>query len=271
MTEKINDRITTNKSEPEETNSGSEIFFPEDHAFNRWATVILGGLIILGTALFSGLQILNTYTAITRHGRAVLLDKLPLIFLVIAIGLPIGILLILWAKNHWDDQLIIHKNGFSQQKGTQKKNWYWQQTEKLDTAITSIQFGGSIVSTKVKLRLEDSNGGSLVIRNNYQRMSDLIDRVRSNILPKLYEKAIDKLDQNEIINFHPQLIATQNGLQINDQLTPWEFLADPISKNNKLILKSMGEKEILFKSNIKQIENLDLLLCLLDNFPKDEN
>lgn len=262
---------STNQSNPEETIPIDEVFYPNSHAFNRWASVITGGLIIIGTALLCGLLILNLYTAVSRHGRAVLINKLPPILLLGIIGLSIGTVLILWAKNHWEDHIVIHKTGFTRQKGADQTSWFWDQTVRLDTAITRIEFGGSTVSTRIKLNLEDNSGNNLVIRNNYQKMKELIGKLRSNILPQLYEKATGKLAQNEKINFHPQLIATQEGLHCNEQFAPWEDLEEPISKNNKFILKRKGDQEILFKSSLRLIENLDLLLCLLDNPPQLEN
>lgn len=244
-----------------------EIFLPKDHKLKKWLLLILGGITLLIVSIISVLLILNTYTALQRHGRAILLDRLTPLIPLLVIGLPLGILMILWAKNHWDDQLTINEKELSQQNGKTQRIWRFKDTCKLQTDITNINFGGSIVGTKVKIVLEGEEKQRLIIRNQYQNMADLIENIRSRILPNLYKKTIQELARGEVVQFHPDLIASKEGIKANNIHLRWDENISTAVKNNKLILSEENSQEPLFKSNVKKISNPDLLLCLLDNPP----
>lgn len=249
------------------TDPSINIYLPKDHNLKRWGMVILGGLLILTASVSSVVLILNTYTSIIRHGRAVLLKNAMLLPLVL-IGVPVGVFLILWAKDHWDDRLILNDRGLILKKGKKERIWHWEKTENMDTVITNIQFGGSSVGTKVKLTLDDGNQGKWLIRNRYENISDLVKGIREQTLPYLYKKAMQKLAHGEEIVFHPGLTARKKDIEINKQLIPWVDGTKPQVNNNIFIIKCQKDQEPLFKSNLKKIENLDLLLCLFENPPK---
>lgn len=248
-----------------------EIYLPKDSDLKRWGLISLGGIILFLVTLFSILLILNTYTAIQRHGRAALLNNVLPLFPLLFIGLPLGISIILWAKNHWRDRLILQNEEIIQRKGKKHKVWSFNQTQRLDTAITNINFGGSIVGTKVKLLLEDGDQKQWVIRNDYENMADLIESIRSRILPELYRKSLKKMAVGEEVTFRHDLIANKNGLVVKDQHIPWDEISDPIIKNSNLNLANQENKEIIFKSKTGKIKNLDLFQCLLENRPDFEN
>lgn len=248
-----------------------EIFRPKDHNLKRWGLAAFGGVTLLLTTLFSVLIILNTYTALLRHGRAVLLNKLLPFLPLIIIGISLGIFLILWVKNHWEDRMVLGENELIEHKGKKQRVWAYEETQRLDTAITNIQFGGSIVGTRVKLLLEDGDQRQWIIHNRYENMAELIDSIRSRILPHTYKKAIYKISQGKKIIFHSDLKATKTGFEVKDQHIPWGDGLQPIQKNNHLILPAQDDADPLFKANVKKIKNLDLLLCLFDNPPIFEN
>lgn len=243
------------------------IFLPKDHNLKRWGMVILGGLLILSASVFSVVLILNTYTSIHRHGRAVLLNNALRLSLVL-IGIPVGVLLIQWAKKHWDDRLILTNQGLIQKIGEKERIWLWEKTENMDTLITNIQFGGSSIGTKLKLLLDDGNQGKWLLRNRYENISDLVEEIREKALPYVYKKAVQKMTQDQEINFHPGLTANKEGMIINKQLIHWADGTEPQVKNNNFIIKVEKDQEALFKTNLKKIKNLDLLLCLFENPPK---
>lgn len=243
------------------------IFLPKDHNLKRWGMVTLGGLLILAASVFSVLLILKTYTSILRHGRAVLLNnaiRLPLVL----IGIPVGVLLIQWAKKHWDDRLILNNQGLIQKIGEKERIWLWEKTENMDTLITNIQFGGSSIGTNLKLLLDDGNQGKWLLRNRYENISDLVEGIREKALPYVYKKAVQKMAQDQEINFHPGLTANKEGIRINKRLIHWADGTEPQVKNNNFIIKVKKDQEPLFKTNLKKIKNLDLLLCLFENPPK---
>ncbi|MDT8381338.1 MAG: hypothetical protein RQ728_03660 [Brevefilum sp.] len=244
-----------------------EVFFPKDHNLKRWGMLISGGMLILTASVFVTLIALNTYTSVLRHGRAVLLNKITAIFPMVLILIPIGLLLILWAKNHWEDQLILNESGLFQKKGKKEQSWHWDETEKLDTIITEIQFGGSSVGTRVKLLLTGTNKKKWLIRNRYENILDLVDHIREKVLPDLYHQAKQNLAHNQEIEFHTSLIASKEGLRFVDQQIPWDEQIISQVKGNNLIIKNQENQEPLFKTKLRKIKNLDLLLCLVENPP----
>jgi hypothetical protein len=243
------------------------VFFPKDHNFKRWVMLISGGLLILTASLFLTLIALNIYTSVLRHGRAVLLNKITGIFPMLLILIPIGLLLILWAKNHWEDRLILNESGLVQKKGKKEQSWLWDETEKLDTIITEIRFGGSDVATRVKLLLTGTNNKKWLIRNHYENILNLVDHIREKVLPDLYHQAKQNLACDQEIEFHAGLFAGKEGLRIGDQQIPWDEQIISQVKSNKLIIKDQENQEPLFKTKLKKIKNLDLLLCLVENPP----
>jgi len=167
--------------------------------------------------------------------------------------------------------MILGENELIEHKGNKQRVWAYEETQRLDTAITNIQFGGSIVGTRVKLLLEDGDKRQWIIHNRYDNMAELIDTIRSRILPYSYKKALHKLARDEKIIFHSDLQATKTGFEVKDQHILWGDGLQPFQKNNNLILPAQDDEEPLFKSNVRKIKNLDLLLCLFDNPPIFEN
>jgi len=243
-----------------------KVFFPKDHYLKRWVMLLSGGMLILAASVFGTLIALNTYTSVLRHGRAILLNKITAILPMVLILIPIGLLLILWTKNHWEDRLILSESGLFQKKGKKEQSWLWEETEKLDTIITEIQFGGSSVATRLKLLLTGTNKKWL-IRNRYENILDLVDHIREKVLPGIYNEAKQNLAHDQEIEFHTGLSASKEGLRIGDQQIPWDERIISLVKNNKLIIKDHENQETLFKSKLTKIKNLDLLLCLVENPP----
>jgi hypothetical protein len=255
------------KTTPPISDMEIEVFFPRNKNLKNWGVVTLGGLFILGGSLFSVLLIMETYTAVIRHGRAVLLSKMIPILPLLLIVLPAGNLLILYAKNHWDDRIALQENGLFLKKGKKEQFWYWGDTTRLNTGITEIQFGGSAVGTKIKLLLQDENQNHWVIRNQYQEMDDLVEGIRAKVLPHLYDQAMLKLGQGDQIRFHPEIIAAKASLKIKDQSLSWDKIEKPTIKNNKLLFTNQKNGGGIYKFGLQEIENLDLLMCLIDNPP----
>ena len=175
--------------------------------------------------------------------------------------------MILWAKNHWDDKLIFERNELIRRNGKNQEVWPYKETHSMKSAITNINFGGSIVGTKVKIVLVDEDNHKMTIRNQYQNMADLIETIRSRILPDLYKKTVQELARGGIIQFQNGLTASKEGIEVNQQHLGWDENITTVVKNNKLILSEENVQEPLFKSRVKKISNPDLLLCLLDNPP----
>jgi hypothetical protein len=94
-------------------------------------------------------------------------------------------------------------------------------------------------------------------------MDDLIHLLRLNILPGLVERAHQRLADGETIKFHMGLQATQDGLNINGDLSPYDQI-ETVIHNQVIKLHQKGNPEVVvFKSKISHVTNLDVLLDLL--------
>ncbi len=267
MTERSNQAALLSYKDEDHLDSENEVYRPKDHKLKRWVLISLGAVTLIVVALLSVILVLEAYTGVLRHGRAVLLNKALFLFPLIFIGLPLGILSILWAKNHWEDQMILQNEKLIYRKGNQQQVWVYKEIEKLDISITNIHFGGSIVGTRVKLILEDGFPNKWIVRNRFENMADLVDSIRRKILPHLYKRAVQKLAQGEKINFNANLEATREGFEINSKQFFWDELPKPVFNNKILILTGQNGQEELLKTNVNKINNLDLLLCLFENPP----
>lgn len=238
--------------------------FPvQNHIIKRWLTLVLGVLMILVAIALTANLIYRMWTAIQFHGRAILLGVLPFPTAFYALFLVGGIIMVSLARVHWSDNITLYEMGVVKYTRNRVRIWQYAATQSFDSNVKQVVFGGSIVSTRVKVTLEDSTHRRWVIRNDYIRMDELIHLLRLNILPGLVERAHHRLAGGETIKFHRGLQATQDGLNITGNFTPYDQV-ETVIHNQVIKLHQKGNPEIfLFKSKISQVTNLDVLLDLL--------
>jgi len=238
--------------------------FPvQNHIIKRWLPLILGVLTILAVIALSVDLLNRMWTAIQLHGRAILLGIFPFPTAFYALLLVTGILMIFLARVHWSDSITLFETGFVKYTRNRVRIWQYAATQSFDSHVKQVIFGGSIVSTRVNVILEDSTHKRWVIRNNYIRMDDLIHLLRLKILPGLVERAHQRLADGETIKFHKGLQASQDGLNINGDLSPYDQIETEIH-NQVIKLHQKGNPEVpVFKSKISNVTNLDVLLDLL--------
>ena len=230
--------------------------------FRRWSLLLAGISVATLSMVFLVDRLITLSLAIQVYGRAIILNHAPLIYLLFFIGLPFGIIAILSAKNHWNDGITIYAEGFSLKHGIEKQKWIWQDVTSLDTRITHIRFGGSDVSVKVKMAIQDQDGRNLIIKNHYERINDLVAIIRSNILPVLLVHTRLSFVQDYPIRFGDNLKAYSHGIILNDTPHSWHDLDAPMIKKDRLILLTKQHKKI-FQSKIHRIKNMDLLIHLI--------
>jgi hypothetical protein len=257
----------TTKNHHKKLGQKIELFPIHNHRLKRWLSVITGGLIVFTSAILTGVQIFNIRSAIATHGRAIMLSRLPWTLTLFCLLLPFGALIIILAAVHWDDGITLYEVGLIQQKAKRKRFWIYSDTAQFDTQIKYIKFAGSVIAIRAKIILEDQENQRIIFRNQYDNMERLINQIRVKILPRVYSKAYRRLGQDKTIIFHQKLRAHKQGLKIKDDLTPWTEIKQPEIKNGNLALYGKPNQEKLFKSNINQIRNLDLLLHLIKNPP----
>jgi hypothetical protein len=237
--------------------------FPvQNRIVKHWLPLVFGVILILAGIALTANLIFRMQAAVQLHGRAILLTILPSPTAYYALILFGGIIITILVRVHWSDSVTLFQMGVVKEQGNRGKTWQYQTTQRFDSHIKQVIFGGSTVSTRVKVILED-NHRRLILRNNYIRMDDLIHLLRLNILPGLIERANHRLAEGGKIEFHKSLQATQHGLIINENLTSLDQI-ETVIQNQWIKLHQKGQPELLlFKSKLSNIKNLDVLLGLL--------
>lgn len=257
---------------PEEALGKSLDHFPlANYQLKRWLPLIVGGLFILTSIILILILIIETSTQIAFHGRAIILGIFTLPTVLYVLLFFAGILLIHLAVRHWHDGIQLYEAGLSQQTAKREKTWLFDATQRFDSFITQVMFGGSIVSTRIKIIFEDGSDNHFIIRNRYDRMLALIEAVRERVVPDLIERAHRRLLNGETLYFHENLQADSLGLLINGQVTAYDQVESRINNQVIKLHQKDNPKAILFKSAITQIRNFDVLLNLLENPLKSEN
>ena len=242
--------------------------FPiQDQVIKRWFALILSGL-----ALFIGIGgtvnlLLNTYTAVQTHGPAMILGifSFPMTaFVIIAL---LGIILLFIVLRHWRDSITLFETGMIRRRGNRKQTWFYRLTNQFDSHITQVKFGGSIINTQVKLVLISGSEDGWIIRNRYERMEDLNQKVRLCVLPGLIQRTRQALARGETVTFHQKIYASFNGLEINGQMTDYDdILVKHDNRNLRLHIKDHPNVSA-FTAQLQHIKNLDLLYDLIENPP----
>ncbi|MFW5713649.1 MAG: DUF6585 family protein [Brevefilum sp.] len=213
-----------------------------------------GCSIILASFFFIILRLSFMATAVRLHGRAAVLLHAPSLMLLIAF-LPIGIVILLATIWNWNNHLALYEGGFIIHTGLRKKIWRWDWTTRLDTRIMHIKFGGNIIEVLIRLIVGNPKR-TLVIRNQYKSMSDLLQRIRTKTLPLLAEWAQEQLKQNIHLEFHKEIVAVKAGLEVKGQLVEWQEIAHPRYTNKKIILNRIQDQDKIIEVNLNKITNL---------------
>lgn len=237
----------------------------------RWSAVIIGSLLAISALLFSLIHFINTWQLIGIHGRAIVLNRFSIPLTLLGLILPLGILMIVFANFHSSDGITIYEKGLVEKRGLRERIWLWESTNRLDTRIKKVKFGGSLIALKIKVFLENHQLRRFIIQNRYAPMEDLIYQIRLNVLPLLVKKAHRQLLRGETITFHKNLTATYPGLEIKNGLLPWQELSKAEINNGQLKFYKKNNQTEIFKVNIQNIESLDLLLHLIKNPPTKEH
>ncbi len=248
---------------------GNEIdYFPiRFQLLNRWLVVTLGIILLLDAILSGLISTFNLWHAIQSHGRAILLVKITEPIIAIFLILPIGIMLIFLASLNWQNGLTLYEKGLIIRRQNREQAMFWDSIERFDNQITLVKFSGTTITARRRIIMESDHLPPLMIRNQYDRMDELISQLRAFILPNLFTHMRQELLQGGEIRFHSDVIAEKEGLWIKESLFPWNVLQSKADKKGKTLLIHRVDQQVLFKSQTNQIINLDVLLHLLENPP----
>ncbi|MFU8826017.1 MAG: DUF6585 family protein [Brevefilum sp.] len=248
---------------------GLQAVFP---AYNlmvkRWGFLILGVGLIISSVGLTVVLASQTWDRINNHGRAVILSAFPLPTALYVLMFLIGVLLISLAIIFWHEGISLFEQGLVLRSARKSKIWTYENTTRFDSHLTQVTFAGSMVSTDVKLILEDQTGQRMVIRNRYKNLPILVDTLRNTIVPLLIKNARQRLQRGEDLVFHQDLQANPSAILILGEEMPYQSVEVAI-ENQVLKLHQAGDiKQVYFKSRVHDIRNLDVLFNLLEDPPK---
>lgn len=237
------------------------------HKVKRDLQIGVGLLMIIIALIALLVGFYSSWKAVPIHGRAVLFQTVPLPLIIFLSCLLMGILLLSYTRRHWHDRVSLYQNGLILQMGRKSIPWLWDATSGFKAEITTIKFGTGTINEKSRLIFEDDQGQKWVLPGRYAEMDTLVEQIRNSLLPQLYKNTVAKMLKGESIPFMPDLQAVLKGLMIHDDLCRWDSLNHPQLINGTLKISRIGDNKMVYKSAIKKVRNLDLLLTLIENPP----
>lgn len=267
--------IFKRKSEGEDYTEklGKELdHFPIRNQFiTRWLLLAIGIFAILNASVLLLTLIIKTWRGVQIHGRGFLLWAFSMPVAPYVLLFVTGVLLVYLAKIFWWDGITVFEIGLLKKTREHDQIWRYQDCQRFDNYITQIKLGGSIIAYRVKLILEDESNRNLVIRNQYDRMEELIEIIRLGVLPGLLQRARQRILRDETLTFHHEIKADRNGLNIKGELIPYNQITPEIKNEVLKLYQKDDQNELIIKSHLEQISNLDLLLDLIENPPKESD
>lgn len=271
MSDKIPQKIVPGSNQNQDLGHIIGYFPTRNYHFKRWLPLIGGILTILVAISLIINLILNTTTSIQSHGPAIVLSVVPFPLAGYLILLFVGIIIVFFSRIHWWDSITLFETGVIKEKGKSVQVWHYNNTNQFDNNITQIMFGGSIIGGRLRILMEDESKRQFTIRNRYTRMPDLVQTLRAKVLPGLFQRARQRLSDGKEIQFNDKLKAYDKGLEVNKEIIPYDAITAKITQNSLKLHQKTNSKKLLFRSAIPKIRNLDLLLDLIENPPKQSN
>ena len=237
------------------------------HKVKRDLQIGVGLLLIILAIIALLVGFYASWKAVQIHGRAAILQTVPLpLYIFLSCLLP-GILLIIYTSRHWHDRISLFQNGLILHRGKKSVSWLWDATASFNAEITAIKFGTGTINEKTRLIFEDKQGHKLILPGRYAELDSLVEQIRDSLLPQLYKNTMAKMLKGESIPFKPDLQAVLKGLMIHDDLCRWASLNHPQVNKGMLKISRIGDNKVVYKSSIKKVRNPDLLLTLFENPP----
>ncbi len=245
-------------------------YFPlQNRGLKRWFPLILGGLLFLASTGLIIVLVINACERITLHGRAIILSVFPYPAILYGGMFMAGLLAVSLALIFWDDGLTLYESGLVLCKARREHLWVFKAINRFDSHITKVTFGGSPVNVRVAIILEEKAKRRLVINSHNANSLALTESLRDLILPELIIKSRQSLLMGNRLFFHRHLQANQHEIIIHGRPLPINSIA--YRQKNQVITLYAKDKpeEIYLKLKCYQVRNLDVLIDLLNNPPKE--
>jgi hypothetical protein len=261
--------LEVKQNEPDSVGPDDDLirFYPlRNRRLRHWLAIPTGILLLLlaPTSLLYGF--FTTWKAVEHHGRALFLKTFPPFLLIAGLALLLGLAILISTSRRWNDSVGIYPSGITIQQGRKSNFIPWESVKQFDTRTKLVKFATSVMEVRSKVILETENAKRFRITDRIADMQDLVMQCRQQLLPRLYEKSLHTLREGGQLVFHPHLIVNVNSLIIKGLPHPWEGL-EPVIKNRMLAIRQLYNQEIIFKRNVNQFRNTDILLALLESPP----
>jgi len=234
---------------------------PRRQQLNHWIAIPAGILLILLAAAALLYGFFTTWTAIERHGRAVVLKTLPLPLLVAVLCAVIGLTLLISTARHWRDGITLLPTGLEIQEGRKTNSVPFESITRLDSLVNVV------VDVRTQAVIEDDQGRKHVITDRTTNAQDLVKRCRAEVLPRLFREAQKALQQGGKVEFHPDLAATRQAVLIRNMPYDWRDLTVALKKRRIALLDKTTRRDLI-SLPVQKIKNADILLALFENPPR---
>lgn len=157
--------------------------------------------------------------------------------------------------------VALHKNGVRIHWTRGKAHMLlWNQIEGLSCNTTEAVFLGRTQKTRYHLTLYSIRGKKIHIDDHIKDLSDLAQRIKAKIHPRLLPKMRAAFQRGETLHFGPVLIH-QHAIHVREQDIPWEQISHLNVGSGKLVIEFQSKLPI--RIPVGKIPNVELLIQVL--------
>ncbi len=244
-------------------------YFPlRRQKLNRFISLFLAVVCLLGGAVVLILGILETYDRYYKNGPAVVLKSISvpaagaaILFILAAAG-------ILGALRTWNRGVAIYSGGVASSDMRGVRAWRWEDVASIKVDIIHRQLSDKISSTQHTYVLVDNNGKRIILDESIARVEQLGIQIRETVMPLLLTRYSTAFQRGQTVHFGLVSLSLKDGIRIGKHIYPWETLRSASVEQG--ILHFVFQQGVV-KSGIKgisvraaEVPNLEVLLSLVD-------
>jgi len=237
-------------------------YFPVKN-WNRWGSLFLFILFIVGALLVFLLGIYDTCVATQQHGPAMIDDRLTVPLAISIILFILGLLAGWKAYANWNKGAATYERGvaYNDWKGLQV--WRWDEVVSMTSAITSHYTCGIHTGTTHHYTLSNPQKQRLVLSDSISHLEELANEIDQNIFSLLYGPAADQYNAGQQIAFGPVAIS-KGGIALGKKTCPWADVKELSVHHGVLkVSRKQGGWFSGTRVSTAAIPNLRVLLAIL--------